>query len=106
MEIPLSSKRLLFIGGLHKSGTSIFHRCIADHSRISSFSDMDVPRDEGQLLPSVFPAAHESGGMGRFGFQEASHLTEDSALVSDRNANQLLSEWSRYWDLENPVLVE
>lgn len=102
----MDSSRLLFIGGLHKSGTSIFHRCIGDHSRVSRFSDTGVPRDEGQLLQSVFPAAHESGGMGWFGFHEESHLTEHSPLVDEENAEQLLREWSKHWDTDKPVLAE
>lgn len=102
---PFSS-RLLFIGGLHKSGTSIFHRCVADHPEISGFSDTGVPRDEGQLLQTVYPAAHVSGGMGRFGFDEAAHLTEESPLVSTGNAEQLLDQWAPYWDLSKSVLVE
>lgn len=106
MKTTISSDRLLFVGGLHKSGTSIFHRCIGDHSQISSFSDTGVPRDEGQLLQSVFPPAHESGGMGRFGFHDASHLTEDSPLVGSSNAKRLLREWSEYWDTEKKMLVE
>lgn len=100
------SSRLLFIGGLHKSGTSIFHRCVADHPDISGFSDTGVPRDEGQLLQTVYPAAHESGGMGRFGFDDAAHLTEEAPLVRATNAERLLDQWAPYWNLDKPVLVE
>lgn len=97
---------LLFIGGLHKSGTSLFHRCIKSHSRVSGFSDTGVPRDEGQLLQSVFPPANQSGGMGRFGFHDESHLTETSPLVDTPNRSRLLQEWGRHWDLDKSVLVE
>lgn len=105
-ERSIASERLLFVGGLHKSGTSILHRCVADHSRISGFSETGVVRDEGQHLQSIFPPARKWGGMGRFGFQSASHLTERSTLVDQASADQLLREWSRYWDLEKEVLVE
>lgn len=104
--MDLEDHRLLFIGGMHKSGTSIFHRCIRDHSLISGFSGTGVPEDEGQLLQSVFPPAGKTGGMGRYAFNDDSHLTERSPLASEANARILFQEWSAHWDLSKPVLVE
>jgi Sulfotransferase family len=106
---PVSSSpapRLLFVGGLHRSGTSLIHRCIARHPDVTGFSGTGVPEDEGQHLQSVFPRAYDHGGPGRFGFDQRAHLTEDSPLVTAANRSRLLEEWSAHWDPEAPVRVE
>jgi len=74
--------RLVFLAGLHRSGTTLLARLLAAHPEISGFSETGVPADEGQHLQGVYPAAREYGGPGRFGFAPESHVTETSPLVS------------------------
>jgi hypothetical protein len=97
---------LVFLAGLHRSGTSILFRALREHSRISGFRDTGVPEDEGQHLQTVYRPAKVYGGPGRFGFDERVHLTEDSPLATAANAAKLFGEWSPHWDLSKPVLVE
>jgi Sulfotransferase family len=73
---------------------------------VSAFRETGAPEDEGQHLQSVYPIAKVHGGPGRFGFDPASHLTEDSPLVTAENRARILEEWSPHWDLERPVLLE
>jgi hypothetical protein len=98
--------RFVFVGGLHKSGTSLVARCLAEHPLISGFSNTGVPEDEGQHLQSVFLPAGAYGGPGKFGFDPQAHLTEASELVTEENRALLLVEWGSYWDLTKPVLLE
>jgi hypothetical protein len=106
-EYPVPGQyRFVFIAGLHRSGTTIVHRCVRGHPQISGFKDTGVPEDEGQHLQSVFPPAHRFGGLGRFGFNPQAHLTEESPIACLENVARLWSEWSRYWDLSKEVLVE
>jgi hypothetical protein len=102
----MQGNQLLFLGGLHRSGTTLLARLLAAHPDVSGFSDTGVPADEGQLLQSVYPPASVYGGPGRFGFAPESHLTESDPLASEENARRLYEEWSRHWDLSRPVLLE
>jgi len=102
----IEGHRFVFVAGLHRSGTTLLARLLAAHPEVSGFSGTGAPADEGQHLQSVFPSDHEYGRPGRFGFAPEMHLTESSPLVSDVNAQKLFAEWSPYWDLSRPLLLE
>lgn len=102
----IDGKRFLFIGGLHRCGTSVLHRMLREHPAISGFHDTGVPEDEGQHLQSVIPTAHHYGGPGAFALHPDAHLTQDSALINPNNRDRLLTEWGAYYDLHKPVLLE
>jgi hypothetical protein len=101
-----SNQRHLFVAGLHRSGTSLLHRSLRAHHRISGFENTGVPEDEGQHLQSVFPAAAHFGGPGKFCFAEEAALHECSPCVTEENREKLLREWGRHWDVTQPVLLE
>jgi hypothetical protein len=98
--------QLVFLAGLHRSGTTLLARLLAAHPEISGFSGTGVPADEGQHLQSVYPPAKVYGGPGRFGFAAESHLTEASPLASEESARRLIEEWSPHWDLSRALLLE
>jgi hypothetical protein len=98
--------RLVFVAGLHRSGTTLLARLLGAHPAVSRFEGTGVPADEGQHLQSVYPPASTYGGPGRFGFAPESHLTETSPLATPENEARLLEEWSPHWDLACSVLVE
>ena len=102
----MQEHRLVFLAGLHRSGTTLLARLLAAHPEVSGFSDTGVPADEGQHLQSVYPSARVYGGYGRFGFAPQSHMTEDDPLASHESARRLFEEWSPHWDLTRPVLLE
>jgi len=102
----VGSHRFLFVCGLHRSGTSLLSQTLSTHPLISGFHNTGVPEDEGQHLQSLFSPAKVYGGPGKFGFAPEAHLTETSDLVTADNAAKLFWEWSRYWDVSKPVLLE
>ena len=102
----VSEHQLVFVGGLHRSGTTALARALGRHDAVSAFANTGVKEDEGQHLQDVYPSARAYGGAGRFAFDPAAHLTEASPLVSRANADRLLAQWSRHWDRSAPVWVE
>ncbi len=102
----MQSHKLIFIGGLHRSGKSLVSNCLKEHPSISGFKENAVYEDEGQHVQSVYKPAKFYGGPGRFGFSPEAHLTEESPLVSEENRAKLFVGWYRYWNLEKPCLLE
>jgi hypothetical protein len=101
-----SDHALVFVAGLHRSGTTALTRLLAAHPDVSGFQDTGVKEDEGQHLQQVYPSARTYGGAGRFSFDERAHLTETSPLATPANADLLFAQWARHWDLVKPMLVE
>ncbi len=98
--------QFVFIGGLHRSGTTLLFECLREHPEISGFQNTGVHEDEGQHLQSVYPTAEVYGGPGKFGFNSASFLDEHSELACGENAFKLFQQWRPYWDLDQPILLE
>lgn len=104
--MQVDGRRLVFVAGLHRSGTTPLARALAAHRDVSGLTGTNVEEDEGQHVQDVYPAAKTYGGPGRFALRPAAHLTETTSLVSAANANKLWNGWSKYWDMDCPVLVE
>jgi hypothetical protein len=104
--LPEGGHRHLLIGGLHRSGTTMLARLLAEHPEVSGFADTGVPADEGQHLQDVYPVTSPGRQAGRFAFLPESHLTERSPLVTEQNRRRLLEQWNPHWDLTCQVLVE
>lgn len=102
----MNDKQFIFIGGIHKSGTTLLHEILRSHPAISGFANTGVPGDEGQFLQTVYLPAKAFGGPGHFGFNEASFMDEEHPLLTAENSSRLLKEWSHYWDLTKDYLIE
>ena len=103
---PLAGHRLVFVGGLHRSGTTPLARVLAAHPQVSGFADTGATEDEGQHLQDVYPVARTYGGPGRFALDGRAHLTETAPLATPESARRLAASWAPHWDLGRPVLVE
>jgi len=105
-EIEQLHQQHVFIGGLHRSGTSVFSRWLGSFPEISSFASTGVPEDEGQHLQSVFPPAWHYGGPGRFCFHPEAPLDAKSPLLTRDNILKLRNEWGNLWNKEKTILLE
>ena len=87
--------RLVFVGGLHRSGTTLFAKLLTGHPDVSGLSNTGVWEDEGQHLQDVYPPAAEFGGLGRFAFADGAHMTEDERRIPNGVANGCFARGSR-----------
>jgi hypothetical protein len=99
-------QQLVFVGGLHRSGTTLLARLLASHPDATGLSKTGVPEDEGQHIQDVYPAAERHGGTGRFALKANAHLTETSPLATPENAQRMWNSWRPYWDSDKQFLVE
>ena len=102
----LGNHRLVFVAGLHRSGTTPLARVLAQHPQVSGLAGTGVTEDEGQHLQSVYPPALTYGGPGRFALDPRAHLTESSRLATPDNAERLIASWTPFWDMSREVLLE
>lgn len=100
------NKKIVFIGGLHRSGTSTLTKIIGSSDIVSIHTNTKKPENEGQHLQSVYKPAYKYGGLGIFGFFRKYHYTEKSDLLTPENNKKIINEWSKYWDLNKSILVE
>lgn len=102
----MSNCSFLFVGGLHRSGTTLLHDCLAESKSISSFSNTYSPENEGQHLQSVYLPAKAYGGPGEFAYNLAAYMDESNALVCERSRDKLFTEWGMYLDYSKPIMLE
>jgi hypothetical protein len=86
---------MLFVGGLHRSGTTLLAEMLDAHPDISGLHDTDVPHDEGQHLQTDMAAAEALGGAGRFAREPGAHLT-DADAGDPLIATRLLAAWQPF----------
>lgn len=98
--------RFVFVGGMHRSGTSLLADIIARHPAASGLTGTGAFMDEGQHIQRVYPTGRRYGGPGSYALHDAMHATETDPLITAANRDRLWSSWSPYWDLSKQVLVE
>lgn len=100
------SASMLFLAGLHRSGTSLLAELVARHPEISGLTGTGFPEDEGQFVQTVYPLARQFGGPGKFGFDPRAHQVELPPEAAKAAAERLETEWARYWESPAPVRLE
>ena len=88
--------RYVFVGGLHRSGTTLVARLLADGVNATGLARTGVTEDEGHFLHSVTDSAIEHGGPGRFAFDPAVRLGSSTNPDGDRAGME--AAWEGHWD--------
>lgn len=102
----MSEAQLVFIAGLHRSGTSLIHEILRGCPETTGFQDTTFPEDEGQFLQTVYPRGSVYGGPGSFAFDPRSWMDERHPLATPANAARLMSEWFPHWDPTRRMRLE
>lgn len=105
--ISPTNQKIAFIGGLHRSGTTLLASSLAKHPEISNLMNTNVIEDEGQFLQTVFPIDNVFGGPGRFAYDPRAHLTEQDVGSNRKEyASSLLNSWTPYWEADSTIRIE
>jgi Sulfotransferase family len=98
-------RRLVFICGLHRSGTSLLEHHLSARYRVARLRAR-VPENEGQFLQDVFPLEQPYGGPGHFAFypQMAWGPLDPAAAAAART--RILATWAPWIDGAGDALVE
>ena len=105
--MPRPSQRVLFIGGLHRSGTTHLAELISQHPDTSAMSNTGAIMNEGQYLQDQYPQDWQFGGPGRFAYQSGAHRIEEREPARRAAISaELLRQWAPHWDLSRNVLIE
>jgi hypothetical protein len=106
MQDQFPQRKYVFIGGHHRSGTSVLAFNIGRMENCTAFENTGVGMDEGQYLQTVYATDVEYGGVGLFAFDARAHLTETSSLLTPENVTKLKASWDEWWDQSKSICVE
>lgn len=106
MTVPAPQHRYVFIGGLHRSGTSLVARLLAAHPGIGAIEGAPVPENEGCYLQGAIPHTALHGVPGHFATDPAQHLTEGHALDRLATRKRLEADWAPWFPADTPWRVE
>ena len=97
--------KMIFVGGLQRSGTTLIGRVLAEHPGVTGLTGTGTREDEGQFVQRVYPNDHEMGrrltSVGqavRWAFHPEAHLTEEDVSDPDRVREDLLNAWTPYME--------
>jgi hypothetical protein len=102
----MSGHRYIFVAGLHRSGTSLIARLLAEHPDIAAITDAPVPENEGCYLQGAIPHTARHGVPGHFATDPEQHLVEGSPLDRLETRLRLQADWSPWFDANRPWRVE
>ena len=105
-EVLTEDQHMVFVGGLHRSGTTLLAHLLASHPDAAGLTGTGAWEDEGQHVQDVYAPAERHGGTGRFALNPKSHLTDDDPAATSENAQRLWDCWRPYWDSDARFLVE
>ncbi len=106
-ENPAEFKDMVFVCGVHRSGTTLIHDYLHAHFDLS-FLKAPVPESEGQHMQDVMPSDTAVGGVGRFAFHAAMQLAgsgwDDAAYKAARE--RLVSQWTPWIRGKSNTILE
>ncbi|WP_120715985.1 sulfotransferase family protein [Tsuneonella amylolytica] len=105
MTVP-PPHRYVFVGGLHRSGTSLLARLLAAHPAIGAIEGAPVPENEGCYLQGAIPHTARHGVPAHFATDPAQHMTEGHPLDTLATRERLEADWAPWFPQDTPWRVE
>lgn len=89
--------RYLFVAGLHRSGTSLLTRLIAQHPQIAAITRSPAPEDEGCYLQGAIPHTAQHGRPGHYATDPAQHLVEGCVYDRLETRRRMEADWNQWF---------
>lgn len=99
-------EEIIFLIGLHRSGTSLLHEILRDHSEIRGLKGTGFPEDEGQYVQDIYPTGNAFGGPGNFAMDPMARMDENHEKANEYNSNRLYNQWVKHCPGEGRYLIE
>ncbi|MGY9037453.1 MAG: sulfotransferase family protein [Rhodobacterales bacterium] len=93
----MTPHRYVFVGGLHRSGTSLVARVIGDLPGVSAINAAPVPENEGVYLQGAIPHTARHGMPMQFATDPAQHHKEGSHFDRLETQMRLERDWAPYF---------
>ncbi|MFD1797981.1 sulfotransferase family protein [Paracoccus aurantiacus] len=90
-------QRYVFVGGLHRSGTSLTARMIAGLHDVAAISDAPVPENEGVYLQGAIPHTALHGRPMHFATDPRQHLTEGCRWDRLETRQRIEADWAPWF---------
>ncbi|MHA6345459.1 sulfotransferase family protein [Roseivivax sp. CAU 1761] len=97
--------RYVFVGGLHRSGTSLVARMIGALPGVSAIENAPVPENEGVYLQGGIPHTRRHGAPMHFATDPAQHLVEGCCHDRREVRDRMEADWAP-WFADAPWRVE
>ena len=98
--------RYCFVGGLHRSGTSLTARLIGGLDGVSAIDGAPVPENEGVYLQGAIPHTALHGRPAHFATDPAQHHVEGGPYDRLEVRDRLTADWAPWFDPDAPWRVE
>ena len=89
--------RYVFVGGLHRSGTTLVASLLEGHPDVRGLSRAPVPEGEGVFLQGAIPHDAMAGVPGAFAEDPAMHLVERCAFDTLEVRDRISTDWDRWY---------
>lgn len=89
--------RYVFIGGLHRSGTSLCARIIASMPGVGAITGAPVPENEGAYLQGAIPHHARCGTPMHFATDPQQHMTETHPLNRLETRLRMEADWAPWY---------
>jgi hypothetical protein len=98
--------RYLFIGGMHRSGTSLLARIAAAHPEVAGIGDSPAPENEGCYLQGAIPHTALHGRPMHYATDPDQHLVEGGRFDRLETRQRMEADWAQWFDPACPWRVE
>ena len=89
--------RYVFIGGLHRSGTTLVADCLAAHPEVQRLPHDVAPEGEGAFLQGAIPHDATSGVPGEWAETEEAHLVDGGVYDRLEVRDRLRTDWDLWY---------